>query len=98
MWYQLELLVKIIDEISRLLNLWANKTQRPYIALKPTQVMPTLLLQKPSNTLKANYLKVLEIILRLWEEWNITTLVNESKTKQERLASTNTQMNIAKLL
>lgn len=60
--------------------------------------MPTLLLQKPSNTLKANYLKVLEIILRLWEEWNITTLVNESKTKQERLASTNTQMNIAKLL
>ena len=43
--------------------------------------MPTLLLQKPSNTLKANYLKVLEIILRLWEEWNITTLVNESKTK-----------------
>lgn len=60
--------------------------------------MPTLLLQKPSKTLKANYLKVLEIILRLWEEWNITTLVNESKTKQERLASTNTQMNIAKLL
>ena len=98
MWYQLELLVKIIDEISRLLNLWANKTQRPYIALKSTLVMPTLLLQKPSKTLKANYLKVLEIILRLWEEWNITTLVNESKTKQERLASTNTQMNIAKLL
>lgn len=60
--------------------------------------MPTLLLQKPSKTLKANYLKVFEIILRLWEEWNITTLVNESKTKQERLASTNTQMNIAKLL
>ena len=60
--------------------------------------MPTLLLQKPSKTLKANYLKVLEIILRLWEEWNITTLVNESKTKQERLASTNTHMNIAKLL
>lgn len=98
MWYQLELLVKIIDEISRLLNLWANKTQRPYIALKPTHVMTTLLLQKPSKTLKANYLKVLEIILRLWEESNITTLVNESKTKQERLASTNTQMNIAKLL
>ena len=98
MWYQLELLVKIIYEISRLLNLWANKTQRPHIALKPTHVMPTLLLQKPSKTLKANYLKVLEIILRLWEEWNITTLVNESKTKQERLASTNTQMNIAKLL
>ena len=67
-------------------------------SVETTHVMPTLLLQKPSKTLKANYLKVLEIILRLWEEWNITTLVNESKTKQERLASTNTQMNIAKLL
>ena len=60
--------------------------------------MPALLLKNPSKTLKAkDHLKALERRLRLWEEGNITELVNESKTIQSRLPSTNNQMNIEKL-
>ena len=41
--------------------------------------MPALLLQKPSKTSKTkDHLKALERRLRLWEEGNITELVNES--------------------
>ena len=68
------------------------------IALKAIVAMPPLLLQKPSKASKAkDHLKALERRLRLWEEGNVTELVNESKTIQERLSSTNSQMNIEKL-
>ena len=54
--------------------------------------------KKPSKTSKAKgHLKALERKLRLWKEWNITELVNKSKTIQERLPSTDSQMNVAKL-
>ena len=60
--------------------------------------MLALLLQKPSKASKTkDHVKALERKLRLWEEQNITKLVNKSKTIQERLPSTNSQMNIAKL-
>ena len=60
------------------------------VALKAVHVMPALHLQKPSETSKAkNHLKALERRLRLWEEGSITGLVNESKTIQDRLPSTN---------
>ena len=60
--------------------------------------MPAILLQKPSKTSKAkDHLKALERRLILWEEGTITELVNESKTIQDRLSSTNNQMNIEKL-
>ena len=66
--------------------------------MKAIHVMPALLLRKPSKTSKANHhLKVLERRLRLWEEGNITELVNDSKTVQERLLSTNTQIYVEKL-
>ena len=79
-----------IDEISGLLNLWTNNTPLKIISLKAIYVMPTLFLQKPSKTSKAkDHLKALERRLRLWEEGNITKLVNESKTIKDRLPSTN---------
>ena len=60
--------------------------------------MAALHLQKPSKTSKAkDHLKALKRKLRLWEEGNITELVNECETIQERLPSTNSQMNIEKL-
>ena len=88
---------KFIDEISRLLNLWTNNKSLKNIALKAIHVMPALLLQKPSKTSKAkDHLKAIERRLRLWEEGNITELVNENKTIQDRLPSTNSRMNIEK--
>ena len=93
----MELLVKIIDEISKLLDLWTNNTSLRDIALRPTKVLPALLPQKPSETSRANHLKALERRLRLWEERKITKLMKESKTKQERLPATKTQINIGKL-
>ena len=89
---------KFINEISRLINLWTKDTPLKNIALKAIHVMPALLLQKPSKASKAkDHLKALERRLRLWEEGNITELVNESKTIQERLPSINSQMNTEKL-
>ena len=44
---------KIIDEISRLLNIWTNDTPLKTVALKAIHVMPALLLQKPSKMSKA---------------------------------------------
>ena len=89
---------KCIDERSRILNLWTNNKSLKIIALKAIHVMPVLLLQKPSKTSKAkDHLKASERRLRLWEEGNITELVNENKTIQDRLPSTNSRMNIEKL-
>ena len=66
---------KFIDEIFRLLNLWANDTPLKNTALNTIHVMPALLLQKPSKTSKTKeHLKALERRLRLWEEGNITDL------------------------
>ena len=88
---------KIVDEIPRLLNLWTKDTPLKNIALKAIHVMPALLLQKASKTSKAkDHLKALERRIRLWEEGNITEIVKESKTIQERLPSTNSQMNMEK--
>ena len=90
---------KFIDEISRLLSLQTDNTPLKNIALKAIHVMPALFLQKLSKTSKAKYhLKALERRLSLWEEGNITELVNESETIQERLSSKNSQMDIEKLL
>ena len=89
---------KFIGEISRLLNIWTNIAPLKNIALKAIHVMPALLLQKPSKMSKAkDHLKALKRILRLWEEGNIIELVKESKTMQDKLPSTNNQMNIEKL-
>ena len=75
---------KIIDEISRLLNLCTNDTPLKATALKAIHVMPALLLQKLSKKSKAKtHLKAIERRLRLWEEGNITELANECKTMQE---------------
>ena len=84
----------IIDEISRLLNLWTNNMPPKNLALKGIHDMPALLLQNPSQTSKAkDHLQALERRLRLWEKVNITELVNESKTIHDRLLSTSNQMN-----
>ena len=58
---------KYIDETARLFNPWVSN--RPYesIALKAVRVMPALLLQKPSESLKSKeHLEVLTRRLSLW--------------------------------
>ena len=88
----------MFHEISRLLNLLTRNTPLKNIVLKAVHVKPALLLQKPGKTLKMkDHLKALEKRLRFWKEQNITELVNESKTIQDRLPSTKkNQMNIEK--
>ena len=87
---------KFVNEISRLLNQWINDMPLKNIVLKAIYVTPAPLLQKQSKVSKAKYhLNALERRLRLWEG-NITELVNESKTIQERLPSTKSQMNMSK--
>ena len=88
----------MFHEISRLLNLSTRNTPLKNIVLKAVHVKPALLLQKPGKTLKTkDHLKALEKRLRFWKEQNITELVNESKTIQDRLPSTKkNQMNIEK--
>ena len=79
----------MFHEISRLLNLSTRHTSLKNIVLKAVHVKPALLLQKPGKTLKAkDHLKALEKRVRFWKEENITELVNETKSIQDRLPST----------
>ena len=65
-----------IDEISRLLKLWTNGTTHKNIALKSIHVIPHYFYTSRMSKAK-DHLKALERRLRLWEEGNVTELVNE---------------------
>ena len=48
--------------------------------------MPALLLQKPSKNSKSkNHAVSIERRLKFWEEWNISSLVREKETIQEKM-------------
>ena len=71
---------KYIEEITRLLKLWIQDSPLKSIALKTIHVMPVLLLQKPSKNSKSkDHLVSLEMRLKLWEEGDITNLLQFRK-------------------
>ena len=89
---------KYIEEIARLLKLWFQDSSLKTIALKAIQVAPALLLQKPSKTSKSkDHLVSLEMRLNLWKEGDISNLLHEGDTIQERLKITEKGMNIEKI-
>ena len=89
---------KYIEEITRLLKLWIQDSPLKSIGLKAIYVMPVLLLQKPSKNSKSkDHLVSLDRRLKLWEEGNISNLLHEGKTIQERMKVIEKGMNIEKI-
>ena len=89
---------KHIEEITRLLKLWIQDSPLTSIALKAIHIMRALLLQKRSKYSKSkDHLVSLERRLKLWEEGNISNLVHEEETIQERRKISEKGMNIEKI-
>ena len=89
---------KYIEEITRLLKLWIQDSLLKSTGLKAIHVMPVLLLQKPrKNSKSKDHLVSLDRCLKLWEEGNISNLLHEGKTIQERMKVSEKGMNIEKI-
>ena len=89
---------RFINETTKMLNFWTDNSPLKLIALKALHIMPTLLLQKPSQTSKSkDHLAALSRHLELWDDGKISELLYESTTKQERLSNDNNEMSIAKI-
>ena len=77
---------KFIGEVSRLMSEWLHDSPLKDIAFKAIMVMPSLLLQKPSQKSKSkDHLRALERRLELWESGEVVELLTESVTIQENL-------------
>ena len=60
--------------------------------------MPALFLQKPNKNSKSkDHLVSLEIRLEIWEEGNISNLLHEEETIQEKMKISEKVMNIEKI-
>ena len=87
-----------LKAIEQILKLWIKDSPLKSIALWPIHIMPALLLQKPSKNLKSkDHLVSLERRLKLWEEGNISNLVHEGETTQERMKISEKGMNTEKI-
>ena len=68
------------------------------IVFKAIMVMPSLLLQKPSQKSKSkDHLRALEWRLELWESGEVMELLNESYTIQKNMKATNKMTSINKI-
>ena len=86
---------KYIEEITRLLKLWIQDSPLKSIALKAVNVIPASLLQKPSKNSKSkDHSLSLERRLKLLEEGNISNLLHEGETIQDRTKISGKGMNI----
>jgi len=82
---------KFIDEITRLLHCWVDKSALADVAFKAIMIMPNLLLQKPSKTSKAkDHFNALEKRMELWESGDVLALYKESETIQKAFTKTST--------
>ena len=89
---------KYIEEITRLLKLWIQDSPLKSIALKAVNVIPALLLQKPSKNSKSkDHSLSLERRLKSLEEGNISNLLHEGETIQDRMKISGKGMNIEKI-
>ena len=87
----------VLEEVICLMKLWINDTPLRKIAWKAVHVMPALLLQKRSKSLKSKDYAALERKLKLWEEGKIEELLYEGQTIQEKLKSSDSSMTITKI-
>ena len=69
---------------------WLHDSPLKDIAFKAIMVMPSLLLQKPSQKSKSkDHLRALERRLELWESGEVMELLKESDTIQKNMKATN---------
>ena len=81
---------KFIGEVSRLMSERLHDSPLKDIAFKAIMVMPSLLLQKPSQKSKSkDHLRALEQRLELWESGEVIELLKESDTIQNNMKATN---------
>ena len=74
---------------ARLYSAFANGSALESIALMATTVLPILTLQLPHKRSKVKqHIKCLERRLKAWSDGDLTTLVNEGRTIQQRLPKT----------
>ena len=84
--------------ITRLLKLWIQDSPLKSIALKAINVIPALLFQKPSKDSKSkDHSLSLERRLKLFEEGNVSNLLHEGETIQDRMKISGKGMNIEKI-
>ena len=77
---------QFVEEMTRLVNCWTNKSDLETIALKALMIVPGLLLQKTSlNSKSKENSETLKRRLSLWKNWQLDQLVFEEKTIQYRL-------------
>ena len=81
---------KFIGEVSRLMSEWLHDSPLKDIAFKAIMVMPSLLLQKPSQKSKSkDHLRALVRRLELWESGEVMELLKVSDTIQKNMKATN---------
>ena len=77
---------KFVSELARLFREYANSSALEAVALKAAMTMPSLLLQKPHNKSKEKENSAcLERRLSLWLEGDISALLKEGQSIQDRL-------------
>ena len=78
-----------VAELARLYSPFANGSTMESIALMATTVLPILALQLPHKRSKVKeHIKCLERCLKVWSDGDLTTLVKEGRTIQQRLPKT----------
>ena len=81
---------KFIGEVSRLMSEWLHDLPLKDIAFKAIMVIPSLLLQKPSQKSKSKeYFRALERRLELWQSGEVMEQLKESDTIQKNMKATN---------
>ena len=76
---------KFIEEVSRLISEWLHDSPLKNIAFKAIMVMPSLLLQKPSQKSKSkDHLRPLERRLELWESGEVMELLKRKWHNSEK--------------
>ena len=84
--------------MTRIINAWVYDTSIKDIALKVSDVIPALLLQKPSKNSKSkDHLKSFERRFEIWKEGKINELYEQGKAIQDRLKSDGYPNDIVKI-
>ena len=85
-----------IRELTRLLTAWHEDSPLKNVAMKAIHVMPALLLQKPAKNSKAkDHTDALNRRLELWHKGDLTRLLEEAETLQQRLPNVTKKKDLA---
>ena len=84
---------RFVSNMNKLILAWNNKSNRRDYALKALMIMPTLLLQRTSTKSKGSLNKQhLQRRIELWENNQLSELLQESRALQKRLPKGTSKM------